>query len=117
MSIDVSIASGLQRKCRIPLLNNPGSIRNRLNVQAAIANASTVAALRKNHGSFAAWLDSHHPRNRDEWVKLFGQTFKFTGGEIVGEFLLRSGYLAGAHRETCPVYRRIARKKPAWMRK
>ena len=30
-------------------------------------------------------------------MKLFKKTFKFTGGEIVGEFLMSIGYLPGAH--------------------
>jgi DNA-3-methyladenine glycosylase I len=98
------------------LLGNAGIIRNRLKVEAAIANAKTVLALRKSHGSFVGWLDAHHPRSKDEWVRLFKQTFKFTGGEIVGEFLLSTGYLPGAHRESCPVYRRVVKLKPAWMR-
>jgi DNA-3-methyladenine glycosylase I len=98
------------------LLADAGIIRNRLKVEAAIANAKTVLALRRSHGSFAGWLDAHHPRPKEEWVRLFKQTFKFTGGEIVGEFLLSTGYLPGAHRETCPVYPRILRKKPRWKR-
>ena len=64
------------------------------------------------------WLDAHHPRSKEEWVKLFRQTFRFTGGEIVGEFLMSTGYLPGAHREGCPVLKRIRRAspKPAWTR-
>jgi DNA-3-methyladenine glycosylase I len=50
------------------------------------------------------------------WVKLFKQTFAFTGGEITGEFLLSTGYLPGAHEESCPVYRKIAKLKPPWLR-
>ena len=50
-----------------------------------------------------------------EWVKLFKQTFKFTGGEIVGEFLMSTGYLPGAHHAHCPVQGRIAKLKPPWM--
>ena len=38
-----------------------------------------------------------------EWVKLFKKTFRFTGGEIVGEFLMSLGYLPGAHAPGCPV--------------
>ena len=30
-------------------------------------------------------------------MKLFRETFRFTGGEIVGEFLMSLGYLKGAH--------------------
>ncbi len=96
------------------LLADAGIIRNRLKVEAAITNAKAVVAMRRTHGSFAGWLDAHHPRSKDEWVKLFKQTFRFTGGEIVGEFLLSTGYLPGAHRETCPVHSRILKKKPPW---
>jgi DNA-3-methyladenine glycosylase I len=38
---------------------------------------------------------------------LFKKTFKFTGGEIVNEFLMSTGYLPGAHSPECPVYERI----------
>ncbi len=101
---------------RARLLADPGIIRHRLKVDAAIANARRIVALRASHGSFAAWLDSHHPLAKPAWVKLFKQTFNFTGGEITGEFLLSTGYLPGAHEESCPVYKKIARLKPPWMR-
>ena len=48
-------------------------------------------------------------------MKLFRKTFRFTGGEITGEFLMSIGYLPGSHREDCPVYERIATLGPAWM--
>jgi DNA-3-methyladenine glycosylase I len=85
-------------------------------VDAAIANAVTILELRASHGSFAAWLDAHHPRSKAEWVKLFKGTFRFTGGEIVGEFLTSTGYLPGAHAKSCPVYQSVAARRPAWMR-
>jgi DNA-3-methyladenine glycosylase I len=97
------------------LLNDAGIIRNRLKVEAAIANARTLLELRKRHGSFHRWIAEHHPKPKAEWVKLFKQTFRFTGGEIVGEFLMSTGVLPGAHRESCPVYARVVRKKPLWM--
>jgi DNA-3-methyladenine glycosylase I len=100
---------------RARLLADPGIIRNRLKVDAAIENAKRILEIRKTHGSFSGWLAAHHPRTKEEWVKLFKQTFRFTGGEIVGEFLMSIGYLPGAHTRTCPVYRRIARRKPPWM--
>lgn len=97
------------------LLADAGIIRNRLKVEAAIENAKRLQAIRDSHGSFAAWLDAYHPLPKADWVRLFKATFRFTGGEIVGEFLMSTGYLPGAHREDCPVYRRILRQKPAWM--
>ena len=96
------------------LMKNEGIIRNRMKIDAAIENAKRVLALQKSHGSFAKWLDAHHPRSKDEWVKLFKQTFVFTGGEITGSFLLSVGYLPGAHEEWCPVYARILKLKPRW---
>jgi DNA-3-methyladenine glycosylase I len=51
---------------------------------------------------------------KEEWVKLFKKTFRFTGGEIVGEFLMSTGYLPGAHVEGCPVYKKVLKHKPAW---
>jgi DNA-3-methyladenine glycosylase I len=98
------------------LLRDPGIIRNRLKVEATIANARKLLELRKTHGSFAGWLEAHHPRAKEDWIKLFKQTFRFTGGEIVGEFLMSIGYLPGAHVPTCPVYRRILKLKPMWAR-
>jgi DNA-3-methyladenine glycosylase I len=44
------------------------------------------------------------------------KTFVFTGGEIVNEFLMSTGYLAGAHEEGCPVYKKVASLRPPWMR-
>ncbi len=97
------------------LLADAGIIRNRLKVLAAIHNAQVIQTLRASHGSFAAWLDAHHPLEKADWVKLFKRTFRFTGGEITGEFLMSLGYLPGAHRQDCPAYRRAAKQRPPWM--
>ncbi len=115
-NFDVYAVSRYGARERSRLLADAGIIRNRLKIDAAIENARRIAALRNSHRSFAGWLDTHHPLSKPEWVKLFKQTFAFTGGEITGEFLLSTGYLPGAHEESCPVYRRIARMKPPWMR-
>jgi DNA-3-methyladenine glycosylase I len=111
---DVDRVAGYGARDRRRLLADAGIIRNRLKVNAAIENARRLQALRADHGGFAGWLAAHHPREKPEWLKLFKQTFVFTGGEIVGEFLMSIGYLPGAHRPTCPVFRRIAKMNPAW---
>src|SRR5215475_627363 len=110
--IDKVAAYGAREKAR--LLADPGIIRNRLKVEAAIENARRLQAIRESHGSFANWLDEHHPRDKAEWVKLFKKTFRFTGGEIVGEFLMSLGYPPGAHAEDCTVARKIVRLRPPW---
>lgn len=101
---------------RARLLADPGIIRNRLKVDAAIHNARTIVQLQEEFGSFSGWLDRHHPRSREEWVRLFRKHFKFTGGEITGEFLLSTGYLPGAHHPSCPVYAVVLGASPPWAR-
>jgi DNA-3-methyladenine glycosylase I len=100
-------------------MQDAGIVRNRLKIDAVIENARRIVELSRTHGSFAAWLDAHHPRTKEEWVRLFRDTFRFTGGEIVGEFLMSTGYLPGAHREGCPVGKRIRRAspRPAFLRR
>lgn len=101
---------------RARLLADAGIIRNRLKVDAVIENARRLVDMREEYGSFAAWLDAHHPLTKDEWVKLFKRTFRFTGGEITGEFLMSTGYLPGAHSDTCPIYSEILQQQPPWTR-
>jgi len=96
------------------LMADPAIIRNRLKVLAAIHNAQVIQGLRHSHGGLAQWLDAHHPRSKADWVKLFKKTFRFTGGEITGEFLMSLGYLPGAHHKDCPVYARIEALGPPW---
>lgn len=98
------------------LLADAGIIRNKLKVNAAIENAKTILVLQKEFGSFEKWLEHHHPKTKGEWVKLFKKTFRFTGGEIVNEFLMSIGYLRGAHDESCPVYKQILEQKPMWVK-
>jgi DNA-3-methyladenine glycosylase I len=98
------------------LLADAGIIRNRLKVEAAIDNARWLLELQASHGSFRRWLDAHHPLPKDAWVRLFKQTFRFTGGEITGEFLMSTGYLPGAHERRCPVFARVVQRRPPWLR-
>jgi DNA-3-methyladenine glycosylase I len=98
------------------LLADAGIIRNRLKLQAVIENARRIQGLRGQYGSFKGWLEAHNPLSPEEWTRLFKKTFVFTGGEIVKEFLLSTGYLPGAHDPDCPVYKEIAKEKPAWMK-
>jgi DNA-3-methyladenine glycosylase I len=99
------------------LLADAGIIRNRLKVNAAIHNANAILAIQASHGSFKNWLDAHHPLKKEDWVKLFKKHFKFVGGEIVNEFLMSSGYLRGAHVESCPVHAKVLLAGPAWAAK
>lgn len=101
---------------RTRLLADASIIRNRLKVDAAIHNAQVILGLRDSHGGFVEWLDAHAledsaPRDKASWVRLFKRTFRFTGGEITGEFLMSLGYLPGAHRADCPVMQDIARAR------
>ncbi|HEY0832940.1 MAG TPA: DNA-3-methyladenine glycosylase I [Azospirillum sp.] len=112
---DVDRVAAYDEAERQRLLNDAGIIRNRLKIDATIENARRVAALRTSHGSFAGWLKAHHPLPKQDWVKLFKRTFRFTGGEIVGEFLMSLGYLPGAHHAGCPVWAGVAAVNPPWL--
>jgi DNA-3-methyladenine glycosylase I len=114
---DIGKVSRYKQKKFDALMLDAGIIRNRLKINAAIENAKTIIGLQKEFGSFKNWLDFHHPKTREEWMKLFKKTFKFTGGEIVNEFLMSTGYLPGCHSETCPAYKKIAKLRPMWMKK
>ncbi|MGB8214800.1 MAG: DNA-3-methyladenine glycosylase I [Anaerolineales bacterium] len=98
------------------LLSDAGIIRNRLKINAVIENALRIQGLRAEYASFKGWLEAHHPLSLEEWVKLFKQTFVFTGREIVNEFLISTGYLPGAHDHDCPIYWQIVRLQPPWTR-
>ncbi len=113
---DVARVAGYGERDVARLLADPGIIRNRLKIRAAVHNAGVILGLRDSHGGFAAWLDAHHPQDKAGWVKLFKKTFRFTGGEITAEFLMSLGYLPGAHRADCPAHARILALGPPWTR-
>jgi DNA-3-methyladenine glycosylase I len=111
----VEKVAAYSEKERQRLLNDPGIIRNRLKINAAIENAKSVLSLQKEFGSFEKWLEINHPGKLEEWVKLFKKRFIFTGGEIVNEFLMSTGYLPGTHSPDCPVYQKLLEQKPKWL--
>jgi DNA-3-methyladenine glycosylase I len=88
-------------------MQDPRVIRNRLKLEAYVHNARQVQAFRAE-GGFAAWLGRwasapDGPKDRTAWVKLFKKHFRFTGGEIVNEFLMGLSILPGAHDVSCPI--------------
>jgi len=85
------------------LLGDAGIVRNRAKIAAVIHNAQQVETLQLEFGSFKGWLYQHGNLELEQWVRLFKQTFKFTGTEITREFLVSTGYLPGAHATDCPI--------------
>jgi len=116
-NFDIKKVAAYTETDRERLLSDAGIIRNRLKVNAAIENAKTILELQKQFGSFEKWLEANHPKTKEEWVKLFKKTFKFTGGEIVNEFLMSIGYLPGAHIESCSIHNEILKTKPMWLKR
>ena len=114
---DIDKVARYSDKKKEKLMQDAGIIRNRLKIEATIHNAKCIKAIQKEQGSFKKWLDSNHPKTKEEWVKLFKKTFRFTGGEIVNEFLMSTGYLPGSHVESCPVYKVVLKHKPKWAEK
>ena len=116
-NFDLKIVANYKEDDVQRLLNDPGIIRNKLKVNAAIENAKTILILQKEFGSFKNWLDGQHPKTKGEWTILFKKTFKFTGGEIVNEFLMSTGYLQGAHEAECAIYQTVIEANPLWNKK
>ncbi len=112
---DPAVVAQFTARDKKRLMKDAGIIRNNLKIDAAVHNARVVLTLRDSHGSFAKWLDAHHPLPKPAWLTLFKTTFRFTGGEIVGEFLMSLGYLPGAHATDCPVYQRVLERRPPWL--
>ena len=112
---DIAKVANYHENDKERLLNDSGIIRNKLKVNAAIYNANAILKLQKDYGSFKNWLDHQFPKDIDAWVKLFKQTFKFTGGEITKEFLMGTGYLKGAHHPDCPIYKEVLKCQPKWL--
>lgn len=115
-NFNIKKVAAYTEKDRARLMNDPGVIRNKLKINAAIENAKTILKLQEEFGSFEKWIEANHPRAKEEWVKLFKKTFKFTGGEIVNEFLMSIGVLPHAHAEDCPIYKKALKAKPLWNR-
>lgn len=116
-NFDIQKIAAYTEEDRERLLSDSGIVRNKLKVNAAIENAKAIIELQKEFGSFEKWLEHHHPKTLSEWMKLFKKTFKFTGGEIVNEFLMSTGYLKGAHHETCPIHTKVLEQNPLWKKK
>lgn len=114
-NFDIATIANFAEKDVERLLQDSGIIRNKLKVNAAISNAKAILQLQAEFGSFEKWLNQHHPKPKAEWIKLFKRTFKFTGGEIVGEFLMSTGYLPGAHDPDCVTYAKVLAAKPKWV--
>jgi DNA-3-methyladenine glycosylase I len=110
-------------------MQNPGIIRNRAKIAAAIQTASAVLKIQKEHGSLAKylWSFSDHAviQNRVEnyrkaptstevsdamskALKAYG--CKFVGTTILYAFMQAVG-MVNDHEITCPRYKPLAKKK------
>lgn len=115
-SFDVDTVAAFGETDTARLLADPGIVRNRLKVHALIHNAQVIQGLRASHGGFHGWLLANHPNRKADWIKLFKKAFRFTGGEIVNEFLMGTGFLPGAHGPDCPAAATVAALDPPWRR-
>ena len=111
------------------LLNNPGIVRNRLKIAAAINNAKMMLQLRDQEGSFADYLwryvDGKPIINARRSLKeipartplsdalskdLTGRGFKFVGSTICYAFMQAAG-LVNDHTVDCFRYRELGGRR------
>lgn len=106
------------------LLNNPGIIRNKLKISAAIQNAKSFLELKKESGSFAEYIwgfvDGHPIQNNWQSIKqvpaktdisdamskdLKKKGFKFVGSTICYAFMQAVG-MVNDHAKDCFRYKK-----------
>ena len=97
------------------ILKDKGAIRMRKKIESIIYNAKKVVSITERHNSFKSYLDYHQTLCLSGWVSLFKKEFKFVGNEICREFLVSTGYLKGAHKKSCPIYKKVINEKPIWI--
>jgi DNA-3-methyladenine glycosylase I len=108
-NFDIKKVANYKEKDFARLMNDPGIIRNRLKINAAIYNAQKLLEIQKEFESFRKWLDvqaKEYKHDKQAWLKLFKKNFKFVGDEIVGEFLMSINMLPGSHGIDCKRYRK-----------
>ncbi|MHB9037360.1 MAG: DNA-3-methyladenine glycosylase I [Armatimonadota bacterium] len=76
------------------LLNNPGIVRNRLKINAAIKNAKGFIALTEDYGSFsdALWQFVDGKPKQNAWETLSQIPAKTPESEAMSKFLVKRGF-------------------------
>ena len=109
------------------LLANPGIIRNRLKIRAAVENAKAALALQREFGSLDAYLwkfvgGRTIPNSWESWKRIPAHTaesdamskdlknrgFKFVGTTICYAFMQAAG-MVNDHEVSCFRYKRLAK--------
>ena len=87
--------------------NNSKVIRHELKIRSIVFNAQQILSIQKEFGTFGNWISKNRQNSIENWTSIFKKNFKFVGKEIVSEFLMSNGMIAGAHDEDCPVYLKL----------
>lgn len=82
------------------ILKNPGVVRNRKKIEAAIENARRFLAIEKKHGSFNRYLASL-PDDLASLQRIFRETFVFMGPKIAEAYLESVGKIPEPHEPRC----------------
>jgi DNA-3-methyladenine glycosylase I len=125
---DPAAVARFDRSRRARLLRDPGIVRNRLKIEAAVINAKDVLAITAEFGSFAAYVwqfvdgapiqnawtslaqvPAETPRSRLMSKDLRRRGFKFVGPTICYAFMQAVG-LVNDHVIDCFRYRELAGK-------
>ncbi len=83
------------------LMNDPGIIRNRRKIEAAVYNAGRFVEIVGEHSSFDSFMTKLSVNDRDEVLRIFRKNFRFMGPLIVEEFMMSVGFWKVKHEKTC----------------
>jgi DNA-3-methyladenine glycosylase I len=86
------------------LCGDASIIRNRMKIEAIVANAKTFLQIAEEHGSYLRWfnaLPASTPREEKALYPLFKETFKFMGPETTKCYLMGVGKIAQPHESQC----------------
>ncbi len=86
------------------LCDDASIIRNRLKIEATVANAKVFLKLADEHGSYRRWLEplaAGTPREKAGLYPLFRETFRFMGPETTKCYLMGVGKIDPFHERGC----------------
>lgn len=89
------------------LMENPGIVRHRKKIEAAIANANIALSLAEQYGSLHSFFTGLNEQPESEILARLQSTFRFTGPTTAESIAFATGLLSPPHDPQCWRYRQL----------